>query len=54
MITCGSWLPWLFAIGDANARSLLTHAGKHQAHVLSEILDGRRTLGIGDESGRPG
>jgi pyruvate/2-oxoglutarate dehydrogenase complex dihydrolipoamide dehydrogenase (E3) component len=46
-------LPWLYAIGDANARSLLTHAGKYQAHVLSEILDGRRTRGIDDQSGTP-
>jgi pyruvate/2-oxoglutarate dehydrogenase complex dihydrolipoamide dehydrogenase (E3) component len=33
-------LPWLYAIGDVNGRSLLTHMGKYQAHVLSEILDG--------------
>lgn len=26
------------AIGDVNGRSLLTHMGKHQAHVLSEFL----------------
>lgn len=36
-------LPWLHAIGDVNGRSLLTHMGKQQAHVLSEILDGART-----------
>lgn len=34
-------VPWLYAIGDVNGRSLLTHAGKHQAHVLSQILSGR-------------
>ncbi|MBV9415158.1 MAG: NAD(P)/FAD-dependent oxidoreductase, partial [Solirubrobacterales bacterium] len=33
-------------IGDVNGRSLLTHAGKHQARVLSEILAGRRTAGV--------
>lgn len=33
-------LPWLYAIGDVNGRALLTHMGKYQAHVLSEILDG--------------
>jgi pyruvate/2-oxoglutarate dehydrogenase complex dihydrolipoamide dehydrogenase (E3) component len=27
-------LPWLYAIGDVNGRALLTHMGKHQAHVL--------------------
>ena len=39
-------VPWLHAIGDVNGRSLLTHAGKHQAYVLSEILAGRRTAGV--------
>ena len=39
-------LPWLYAIGDVNGRSLLTHMGKYQAHVLSEILAGRRLRGI--------
>jgi pyruvate/2-oxoglutarate dehydrogenase complex dihydrolipoamide dehydrogenase (E3) component len=46
-------VPWLHAIGDANGRSLLTHVGKHQAHVLSEILDGLRTGGIGEDTGVP-
>jgi pyruvate/2-oxoglutarate dehydrogenase complex dihydrolipoamide dehydrogenase (E3) component len=46
-------VPWLYAIGDANGRSLLTHAGKHQAFVLSEILDGRRTAGIGEDTPPP-
>jgi dihydrolipoamide dehydrogenase len=27
--------PWLFAIGDVNGRSLLTHMGKYQARVAS-------------------
>jgi pyruvate/2-oxoglutarate dehydrogenase complex dihydrolipoamide dehydrogenase (E3) component len=46
-------VPWLHAIGDANGRSLLTHVGKHQAYVLSEILDGLRPGGIGDDTGVP-
>jgi dihydrolipoamide dehydrogenase len=33
-------LPWLYALGDVNGRSLLTHMGKYQAHMLSELLDG--------------
>jgi dihydrolipoamide dehydrogenase len=33
-------LPWLYAIGDVNGRSLLTHMGKYQAHVVSEVLAG--------------
>ena len=31
---------WLYAIGDANGRALLTHMGKYQAHVVSELLAG--------------
>lgn len=46
-------VPWLYAIGDVNGRSLLTHAGKHQAHVLSEILDGRATRGISEQAEIP-
>ncbi len=33
--------PWLFAIGDVNGRSLLTHMGKHQAHIASAVIEGR-------------
>jgi dihydrolipoamide dehydrogenase len=32
--------PWLFAIGDVNGRSLLTHMGKYQARVASLAIDG--------------
>lgn len=31
---------WLYAVGDANGRSLLTHLGKWQAHVLAGLLAG--------------
>jgi dihydrolipoamide dehydrogenase len=48
-----SGVPWLYAIGDVNGRSLLTHAGKHQAHVVSEIVDGRATGGISEETEVP-
>ncbi len=33
-------VPWLFAIGDVNERSLLTHMGKYQARVVSTIIEG--------------
>ena len=33
--------PWLFAIGDVNGRSLLTHMGKYQARVATLVIDGR-------------
>jgi pyruvate/2-oxoglutarate dehydrogenase complex dihydrolipoamide dehydrogenase (E3) component len=46
-------LPWLFAIGDVNGRSLLTHIGKYQAHVLSEILDGHPATASGDDAAAP-
>jgi pyruvate/2-oxoglutarate dehydrogenase complex dihydrolipoamide dehydrogenase (E3) component len=32
--------PWLFAIGDVNGRSLLTHMGKHQAHIAATVIEG--------------
>ncbi len=32
--------PWLFAIGDVNGRSLLTHMGKYQAHVAADVIEG--------------
>jgi dihydrolipoamide dehydrogenase len=35
--------PWLYAIGDANGRALLTHMGKYQAHVASLAIDGDET-----------
>ena len=46
-------LPWLHAIGDVNGRSLLTHMGKYQAHVLSEILDGHAATVSGDDASAP-
>ncbi len=48
-----SGLPWLYALGDVNGRALLTHAAKHQAHVLSELLDGQRTSGLPEDMGVP-
>ncbi len=46
-------LPWLYAIGDVNGRSLLTHMGKYQAHVLSEVLDGHPAVISGDDAAAP-
>ena len=46
-------LPWLYAIGDVNGRSLLTHMGKYQAHVLSEILDGHKAAVSGEGVAAP-
>jgi pyruvate/2-oxoglutarate dehydrogenase complex dihydrolipoamide dehydrogenase (E3) component len=46
-------LPWLYAIGDVNGRSLLTHVGKHHAHLVSEIIDGIDHVASGDDAGAP-
>jgi pyruvate/2-oxoglutarate dehydrogenase complex dihydrolipoamide dehydrogenase (E3) component len=46
-------LPWLFAIGDVNERSLLTHSGKYQAHVASEVIDGGQVRATRDDGGAP-
>jgi pyruvate/2-oxoglutarate dehydrogenase complex dihydrolipoamide dehydrogenase (E3) component len=46
-------LRWLYAIGDVNGRSLLTHVGKHQAHVVSEMIDGIDHIRTGDDAGAP-
>jgi dihydrolipoamide dehydrogenase len=46
-------LPWLYAIGDTNGRSLLTHVGKHQARVASQVIAGHGAGGIADDSPPP-
>src|SRR5712691_3187169 len=32
---------WLFAIGDANGRALLTHMGKYQGRIAADVILGR-------------
>ncbi|MFZ1926892.1 MAG: NAD(P)/FAD-dependent oxidoreductase [Solirubrobacteraceae bacterium] len=32
--------PWLFAVGDVNGRSLLTHMGKYQARIVTTVIEG--------------
>jgi len=32
---------WLYAVGDANGRNLLTHMGKYQARVVGEVIRAR-------------
>ena len=46
-------VPWLYAIGDVNGRSLLTHMGKYQAHILSAILADTANHGVGLPDGGP-
>jgi dihydrolipoamide dehydrogenase len=33
-------LNWLYAVGDVNGRSLLTHVGKHQARIAADVILG--------------
>jgi dihydrolipoamide dehydrogenase len=33
--------PWLYAIGDANGRALLTHMGKYQGRIAADAIIGR-------------
>lgn len=44
---------WLYAIGDVNGRSLLTHSGKYQARVAADVILGRGTLASADLDGAP-
>jgi len=39
---------WLYAIGDVNGRALLTHMGKYQARVASEVILGREARATAD------
>ena len=32
---------WLYAVGDANARMLLTHMGKYQGRIAADVILGR-------------
>jgi len=29
---------WLYSVGDANGRSLLTHDGKYQARIVGDVI----------------
>ncbi len=39
---------WLYAIGDANGRALLTHAGKYQARVAADVILGGNARATSD------
>jgi pyruvate/2-oxoglutarate dehydrogenase complex dihydrolipoamide dehydrogenase (E3) component len=45
--------PWLYAIGDVNGRSLLTHAGKYQARVAADVILGEPATAVRDRTGAP-
>jgi pyruvate/2-oxoglutarate dehydrogenase complex dihydrolipoamide dehydrogenase (E3) component len=44
---------WLYAIGDVNGRSLLTHSGKHQARLAADRIEGRDAIAAPDGAGAP-
>lgn len=44
---------WLYAVGDVNGRSLLTHTGKYQARIAGAHIAGLDTSAWGDEKATP-
>ena len=44
---------WLYAVGDVNGRSLLTHMGKYQARVATENILGRGLVAGRDDDRAP-
>ena len=45
--------PWLYAIGDVNGRSLLTHSGKYQARIAADHILGEDAAAASDGAGAP-
>ncbi len=41
-------LPWLYAVGDVNGRSLLTHSGKYQARIAADVILGEEAVAWAD------
>jgi pyruvate/2-oxoglutarate dehydrogenase complex dihydrolipoamide dehydrogenase (E3) component len=44
---------WLYAVGDVNERSPLTHSGKYQARVAADVILGRDARATTDANGPP-
>jgi len=44
---------WLYAVGDVNGRSLLTHMGKYQARIAADHILGRDVAATADRLGSP-
>jgi dihydrolipoamide dehydrogenase len=44
---------WLYAIGDANGRALLTHVGKYQGRIAADAILGRDGRATGDGADAP-
>jgi len=50
---CVIGAPGLYAIGDVNGRSLLTHSGKYQARIAADHILGEPAAAITDGPGAP-
>lgn len=46
-------LSWLYAVGDVNGRSLLTHSGKYQARLAADHILGEEVRATSDGTGAP-
>jgi pyruvate/2-oxoglutarate dehydrogenase complex dihydrolipoamide dehydrogenase (E3) component len=44
---------WLYAVGDVNGRSPLTHMGKYQARVCVDVIRGKDATARADKIGSP-
>ncbi len=44
---------WLYAIGDVNGRSLLTHSGKYQARIAADNILGEKAILRGEAKTAP-
>jgi pyruvate/2-oxoglutarate dehydrogenase complex dihydrolipoamide dehydrogenase (E3) component len=44
---------WLYAVGDVNGRSLLTHTGKYQGRIVGQVIAGRDATAWGDTTAQP-
>jgi pyruvate/2-oxoglutarate dehydrogenase complex dihydrolipoamide dehydrogenase (E3) component len=44
---------WLYAVGDVNGRSLLTHTGKYQGRIVGQVIAGRDVTAWGDTLAQP-
>jgi dihydrolipoamide dehydrogenase len=44
---------WLYAIGDCNGRALLTHMGKYQGRIATDVIRGRTVEAWADHSAVP-
>ncbi len=44
---------WLYAVGDVNGRSLLTHSGKYQARLAADHILGAEVIARHDDAGAP-